>query len=65
MKIISTYLLIWVFTNGLGDLRNVIRKTLQIELDTSLLITQQYNIRIKGKVEQSKEKSCALLYTSV
>ena len=34
-------------------------------LDTSLLNTQQYKVRIKGKVEQSKEKSSALTYTSV
>ena len=34
-------------------------------LDTSLLNTQQYKVRIKGKVEQSREKSSALLYTSV
>ena len=29
-------------------------------LDTSLLNTQQYKIRIKGKVEQSRERSSAL-----
>ena len=34
-------------------------------LDNSLLISQQYKVRIKGKVEQSKEKSSALLYTLV
>ena len=34
-------------------------------LDTSLLNTQQYKVRIKGKVEQSKEKSSAVPYTSV
>ena len=28
-------------------------------LDTSLLDTQQYKVRIKGKVEQSREKSSA------
>ena len=32
-------------------------------LDTFLLNTQHYKVRIKGKVEQSKEKSSALLYT--
>ena len=31
-------------------------------LDTSLLNTQQYKVRIKGKVEQSREKSSALTY---
>ena len=34
-------------------------------LDTSLLNTQHYKVRIKGKVEQSKEKSSALPYTLV
>ena len=34
-------------------------------LDTSLFNTQQYKERIKGKVEQSREKSSALPYTSV
>ena len=28
-------------------------------LDTSLLNTQQYKVRIKGKVEQSRERSSA------
>ena len=31
-------------------------------LDTSLLNTQHYKVQIKGKVEQSKEKSSNLLY---
>ena len=31
-------------------------------LDTSLLNTQHYKVRIKGKVEQSMEKSSTLLY---
>ena len=34
-------------------------------LDTSLLNIQQYKVRIKGKVEQFKERSSALSYTSV
>ena len=34
-------------------------------LDTSLLNTQQYKVRIKGKVEQSGEKGSALAYISV
>ena len=36
-----------------------------MEFDTSLLNTQQYNIRIEGEVEESREKSSALSYTSV
>ena len=43
----------------------VIPKTLKIVLDTSLLNTQQYKVRIKGKVEQSRERSSVLPYTSV
>ena len=40
----------------------VISKTLKMALDTSLLNTQQYKVHIKGKVEQSREKSSALPY---
>ena len=58
-----------VFANGLGDLGSVpgriIPKTLKMVLDTSLLNTQQYKVRIKGKVEQSGERSSALPYTLV
>ena len=49
-----------VFANGL-----VKPKTLKMVLDTSLLNTQQYKVRIKGKVEQSWERSSALPYTLV
>ena len=34
-------------------------------LDTYLLNTQQYKVRIKGKVEQSRKRSRAILYTLV
>ena len=34
-------------------------------LDTSLLNTQYYKVRIKGKVEKSRESSSTLPYTSV
>ena len=48
----------WMFANGPGDLviipGRVIPKTLKMVLDTSLLNTQQYKVRIKGKVEQFK-----------
>ena len=43
----------------------VLPKTLKMILDTPLLNTQQYKVRIKGKVEQSRERSSALPYTSV
>ena len=56
-----------VFVNGLEDLGsvpgNVIPKTLKMVLDTSLLNTQQYKVCIKGKVEQSRERSSTLPYT--
>ena len=58
-----------VFANGLGGLGSipgcVILKTLKMVLDTSLLNTQQYKLCIKGKVDQSKEKSSTLPCTSV
>ena len=34
-------------------------------LDASLLNTQQYKVRIKGKVKQSRERSSAIPYTLV
>ena len=34
-------------------------------LDTTLVNNQQYKVRIKGKVEQSREMSSALPYISV
>ena len=43
----------------------VIPKTLKMVLDTSLLNTQQYKVRIKDKVEQSRERSSALSYIPV
>ena len=51
-----------VFANGPG---RVIPKTLKTELDTTLLNTQHYKVRFKGKVEQSREWSSALPYTLV
>ena len=58
-----------VFPNGPGDLGlipdRVIPKTLKMVLDTSLLNTQQYTVRIKGKEEQSRERSSILPYTLV
>ena len=43
----------------------VIPKTLKMVLDTSLLNTTQYKVRIKDKVGQSRERSSALSFTSV
>ena len=48
-----------MIANGRGDLGSipgrVIPETLKMVLDTSLLNTQLYKVRIKGKVEQSGE----------
>ena len=58
-----------VFGNGPGDRGSIpgrlITKTFKMVLDTSLLNTQQYKVRIKGKVEQSCERIHALPYTLV
>ena len=58
-----------VFAIGPEDLgsiaSHVIPNTLKIILDTSMLNAQQYKVCIEGKVEQSRERSSALLYTLV
>ena len=50
-----------VFANGPGVLGSipgrVIPKTLKMVLDTFLLNTQRYKVCIKGKLEQSRERS--------
>ena len=57
------------FANDPGDLSSipvrVIPKTLKMVVDTSLLNIQQYKVRIQGKVEQSRERSSALPYSSM
>ena len=62
VKIITPFchgLAVRVFANGPGDLGSipgrVIPKTQKMVLDASLLNTQHYKVRIKGKVEQSRE----------
>ena len=54
-----------VFTSSPRDLGSipgrVIPKTLRMVFDTSLLNTQQCKVRIKGKMEQSREKNSAPL----
>ena len=58
-----------VFANSPGDLGSisghVIPKTLKMVLHASLFNTQKYKVRIKGKVEQSRERSSTLHYTTV
>ena len=41
------------------------QKLKKMVLDASFLNTQHYKVRIKGKVEQSVERSSALPYTLV
>ena len=58
-----------VFANGPEDQGSipgrVIPKTKKMVLDVALLNTQHYKVRIKGKVEHSRERSSALSYTLV
>ena len=62
-------MMIRMFANGLGDLGSilgrVLPKTQKIELDAFLLNTQLHKVRIKGKVEQSRERSWAQPYSLV
>ena len=55
-----------VFANSPGDLGSipgrVIPKTQKMVLDATLLNIQQYKVRIKGKLEQPKERNSALPY---
>ena len=57
-----------VFAYGLEDWSSIssrfILKTQKVVLDTSLLNTQ-HKVHFKGNVEQSRERSSALSYTSV
>ena len=58
-----------VFANGPEDLGSVsghfIPKTLKMILDASLLNTHQFKVRIKGEVDQSRERSSFFPYISV
>ena len=61
--------MIRVFANGPVDRDSIpgriISKTHKMVLDTTLLNTWHYKLMLKGKVEQSREWSSALPYTSV
>ena len=58
-----------VFANGPGDRGSIpgriIPKSQKMVLDATLLNTQHHKVRIKGKVETSREWSSALPYTMV
>ena len=60
--------MIRVFANSPEDRGSipgrVIPKTQKMVLDASLPNTQHYEVRIKGKVEQSRERASVLPYTS-
>ena len=63
------FLVGWVFANGPRDRGSipdrVISKTQKMLLDAPLLNIHHHKVRIKDKVEQSRERSSALPYTSV
>ena len=59
-SIVTIYIYIYIYIFG-----RIKPKTLKMVLDTSLLNTQQCKVHIKGKVEQFRERSSALPYTSV
>ena len=62
-------IMVRMFANGQGDLGSitgrVIPKAQKMVLDATLLNTQYYEVRINGKVGQSRERSSALPYTLV
>ena len=57
-------MIVRLFANDPGDLglipRRVIPKIQKMVLDASLLNTQHYKVRTKGKLEKSRETSSAL-----
>ena len=64
-SILSIGIMVRVFANGPGDLGSipgqVIPKTQKMVFDSATLLnTQHYKVRIKGKVKQSRERSSAL-----
>ena len=58
-----------VFGNGPGDLGSipgrVLPKTFKMVLATSLLNTQQYKVRIKGKIRNLGRENCPLLHLAI
>ena len=61
-SVLNKYCRSRVFSSGLGDQGS---KTQKMVLGAALLNTQHYKVQIKGKVEQSREWSSAIPYTSV
>ena len=62
-------MMVTVLANGPGDLGSIpgriIPKTQIMVLDATLLNTQHYKVKTKGKIEQSRGKSSAFFYTLV
>ena len=58
-----------VFANSSGDRGSipdqVIPKTQKMVLDTSLLNTEHYKVRVKDKIDQSRERISIILYALV
>ena len=54
-----------VFANGPRDWGSLCAKDSKMVLDAALLNTLQFKVRIKGKVEQSREWSSAFPYITV
>ena len=70
-EIVINWLKIWsrVFANDQGDQHSIpgriIPKTQKMVFDAALLNTQYYKVRINGRMEQFRERSNALFYTSL
>ena len=62
-------MIVRVFANGPEDLGSVPGQVMpnnqKMVLDASLLNTQHYKVRVKGKVEQPRERSSVISYTLV
>ena len=56
-----------VFVNGPRDLCSILGRIIPktFKPGTSLLNTQHYKVRIKGKVKHSRERNGTLPYTSI
>ena len=65
----ATDLMSRMFTSGPGDqvsiLGWVIRKTQKVVLDSTLISTQYYKVKIKGEMKQSWERSSSSLHLGV
>ena len=62
------YIFIYIYVDGDPKAPfsgRIIPKTQKMVLDSTQLNTQHYKVRIKGKVEQSREWSRAFHYTSI